>query len=102
MPEIYHIGVLALATLSVGWMVRHLVKRVEDAQSAAAQSHVLAVLERERAERVRREVEELVEQARLYASVAHDAAADAEDFVESVELADEEEDEDDYYDRTRF
>ncbi len=101
MAEIYHLGILALSVLLVGYMVRTLVNRVESAQSAAAQSHILAVLERERTERLRREVEELTEQARLYASVAHDAAVEAEDYAESVDDTGEE-DEDYGFDRPRF
>lgn len=100
MTETFALGTLALAAVLVGWLVRYLVRRVEDAQTAAAHSHLLAVLERERCERLAAECRGIRDDCHLAASAAHDAAADAEEFVESVELEDDEDD--DGYDRPRF
>lgn len=67
------------------WMVRTLIKHVEDCQSAAAHSHILAVLERERCEAIRNECRDLRSDCHVAATVAHEAMEEAEEMVESIE-----------------
>ena len=89
MPEITTLGIWITACLLMAWMVRTLMKHVEDCRAAAAQSHILAVLERERCERIAAECREVRSECQFAASVAHDAAADAEEYAESVEPLDD-------------
>ena len=95
MPENVTLLVWATAVGLVCWMVRTVMRHAEDNRQAAQQAHVLAVLERERCERLRDECREAVAQCDLAASVAHDAAADAEEYAESVEPLDDLDDPDD-------
>ena len=96
MSDIVTLSAWGTSVALVCWMVHTLLRRVDEAQKAAAQSHVLAVLERERCERLVAECREIKGECHLAAAVAHDAAADAEEYAESVEPfgdGDDEEDE---------
>jgi hypothetical protein len=95
------IATISVWTASAGlmcWMVRTLMKRVEDCQTAAAHSHILAVLERERCEAIRRECQDIRAECNVAAAAAHDAMADAEEFAESIEVIEPDDDDDDDYD----
>ncbi len=90
MPESLTLLGWTAAVFIMCWMVRTHMRWVEACQSAAAQSHILAVLERERCEDIRQECRELRGECHLAAAAAHEAAADAEEFAESVEPDDDE------------
>jgi hypothetical protein len=100
MSEITGLTVLVLACGAMAWMVRTLMRHVEDCQQSAAHSHMLAVLERERCQAILAQCQEIRGDCHLAASVAHDAAADAEEYAESAEPFDVS-DEDDEEERWR-
>ncbi len=100
MSEITGLTVLVLACGAMAWMVRTLMRHVEDCQKSAAHSHMLAVLERERCQAILAQCQEIRGECHLAASVAHDAAVDAEEYAESAEPFDVS-DEDDEEERWR-
>ena len=94
MSEITGLTVLVLACGAMAWMVRTLMRHVEDCQKSAANSHMLAVLERERCQAILAQCQEIRGDCHLAASVANDAAADAEEYAESAEPFDVSDDDD--------
>lgn len=97
MPDITTLAIWTAAVFVMCWMVNVLVKHVESHSKGAAQSHMLAVLERERCQAILDQCREMRSECGIAASAAYDAAADAEEFAESVEPLDNpfDDDEDD-------
>lgn len=85
-------AVAVVAVVLCGWFVRQLVRQVKEHATAAAESHVKALLERERAERVYAACADILDECRAAAQAAFDAAGEAEEHAESFVI----EDEDDY------
>jgi len=90
---VYALGVLGLSAVLLGWLVRHVVGRVEDAASRAAESHILIVTERERVERLLAEAREIRTDCYQATAAAVEAVGDLEELVESADLDGDEEDE---------
>lgn len=93
--DLYHLGLLALAVAVVGWWVRQLTIRVDRAADRAEESHVKALIERERAERVRADCLDVLAQCKSASAAAWGYAIEAEEAAESVEPADTDDDEED-------
>jgi hypothetical protein len=82
MPEIQPVLFFFAAVAVFAWFVRLLVRHVDQAAGAAAQSHVLALTERERCERLLADCRAARDECRSAAAVALDAMSDAEDAAE--------------------